>query len=246
MVEFKPSFIPQKPIAAQSAERRRHVGVFDFVTYVLFFAAIAGAGGLFLYRAYLANDLKSKSSHVARAKDAVEISVIDDLQKLDSRIAAARQLLNKHVTVSPVFDLLEATTLTNSVRLSTFNYALAENTVSIKVSGEARNYSSLAVQSKVFGENKFLRNQLVDGLKLGPKGFVSFNFSADMEEEFALFRNNLSSILSATTTARAVPAATTTTSPSPTPAKETNISNPTQTTPKEQSADEKSKFFQNL
>lgn len=194
MVEFKPSFIPTKPIAAQTGSRKRPIGVLGFIAFVLFFASIAAAGGLFLYRAYLTNDFKSKSAQVARAKEAIDTSVIEDLQRLDSRIAAARQLLDKHVTVSPAFDLLEASTLSNSVRLKSFDYSFVEGKVAMKISGEARNYTSLAIQSKVFGENKFLSDQLFEGLKLGPKGFVSFNFNAGMQEEFVLFRNNLANI----------------------------------------------------
>lgn len=240
MVEFKPSFIPQKPIATQTAARKRPVGILGFIAFVLFFASITAAGGLFLYRAYLTNDFKSKSAQVARAKEAIDTSVIEDLQRLDSRIAASRQLLNKHVTVSPVFDLLEAATLANSVRLKTFDYSLAGGKPVVKVGGEARNYTSLAVQSKVFGENKFLSEQLFEGLKLGPKGFVSFSFNASMEEEFVLFRNNLPS--SEPGAPRSAPATKSApVAPSP---KETSAPSSQVKTPEENATNEKANILQ--
>ncbi len=54
----------------------------------------------------------------------------------------------------------------------------------VLMSGEARGYTSIASQSDIFTENKFIRNPIFSNLNLTDTGYVAFDVSFTVDESF--------------------------------------------------------------
>ncbi|MBI2109170.1 MAG: hypothetical protein HYT93_03260 [Parcubacteria group bacterium] len=190
MAEFKTSFIPKKPISPSGAgQAQKGINLVLFVSIVIFFASALIAGGVFLFGVFLDRQEQGLTSSIERAREAIEPELVSSLSRIDARIKAVKNILDNHRTVSPLFDLLEQITL-QSVSFESFQYIVeSEGKINLLLSGTARNYSSIALQSVLFGEDRSIENPIFSNLQLNNQGNVKFNFSANVNQRLTLYRN---------------------------------------------------------
>ncbi len=193
--DFKTSFIPKKPLAEDRAASTpvRSFGLVSLIGTIIFFATLASAGAVYLYKATLTKQVADLSASLVRARQAFEPSLVEILQTLDKRLSASKEILANHVTVSPILKSLEELTL-KSVRFSKFAYEIGEDgkTVTVEMSGQARSYTSIALQSDMFGRNKYIQDVVFSNLQLDPQGNVGFNLSFNVDPAFLNFTNVVS------------------------------------------------------
>jgi hypothetical protein len=181
------SFIPKKPLTSENRSSGGGGGLINIIALLIFVASLAGAGGTFLYQQYLKNSITAKADSLNRAQGAYDPGVIQDLVRLDSRIAQARTLMGKHVAPTALFAYLAGATL-ESVQFSSFNYALeADGGATISLSGVARSFSSVALQSDSFGSSRVLRNVVFSDISVGQTGSVTFSVSATVDPALLLY-----------------------------------------------------------
>ena len=75
---------------------------------------------------------------LTRAKAKFEPGLITDLQVLDKRLNSSKEILSKHISISPIFRSLESLTL-KSVRFSKFAYEIRndkDRKFEVKMSGQ--------------------------------------------------------------------------------------------------------------
>ncbi len=192
MAEFKTSFIPKKPITrGEESARGEGVNIVLFIALIIFFATLIVAGGIYLYGAILERQESALSASIERAKRAVEPELVSGLVRIDSRIKSVREILNNHIAFSALFSLLEQLTLT-SVSFDSFRYALEpDGDLMVRLDGVARSYSSVALQSVLFGENTFIENPIFSNLRLDNAGNVTFNFSANINRRLVEYKNTV-------------------------------------------------------
>jgi len=196
MPEFKTSFIPKKPAPAIKEAKRRggSVSLLNIIVFIVFLLSITVAGGLYLYKAILDRNIEVMSQNIDRVKEAIEPELIESLAEADRRIESSRLLIDNHMVVSPIFSLLERLTL-KSVRYMDFDYKiLTEGGPTFSLTGEARNYSALALQSDALGSEKVIKEPIFANLSLNEVGNVTFNFSTPVAASFLLHKNNLDSV----------------------------------------------------
>ena len=191
MPDLKTSFIPKQPIGVKKKETRpRVIGSLVFISLVIFFLTLAVSGGVYFYKALLERNIKTMSQSVERARRIIEPATVLILTRLDSRINATRVVLDNHTVVSPIFDLLEELTL-QAVRFEQFRYSQGADRAELVLLGEAKDYSSLALQSDIFGENKYIEEPIFSDLGLNARGNVMFNLSIRINKNLLFYRNNL-------------------------------------------------------
>ena len=191
MAEFKTSFIPKKPtLAVSNKKTTKGTSVFTFVSFVVFLLTLVIAGGLYLYQTILNRNVSVMIQSIDRVREAVEPDLIASLSGVDRRIRSSVQLLDKHHIVSPIFRLLEDLTL-ETVRYGSFQYIVSEQgELTINLRGEAKDYSSLALQSDIFGDEPTVISPIFENLNINLRGNVSFEFSAVISESLILYKNN--------------------------------------------------------
>ncbi len=196
MAEFKTSFIPKKPITqAQGKKPQKGVNLILFTSLILFLATLLVAGGVFVYQSLLERQERSLALSIERAREAIEPELVDSLKRIDSRIEATRQILDGHLVISTVFNLLGQLTL-ESVSFDGLLFSIEPNgKIILKLSGVSRDYSAVALQSVIFGENRFIENSIFSNLHLNPQGNVLFNFSANINDRLVSYKNIDSSSL---------------------------------------------------
>ncbi len=188
---FQTSFIPKKALEETKKTSPHGVGIFSLLSYVIFIAAITLAAGTFLYSRYLGGIITKKDASLAKAKDAYEPALIDELSRLNGRIEASKEVLNNHVALSSFFDVLGQSTL-KTVRFSSFSYSLgADGKVIISMEGQAESFGSIALQSDFFGKSKYIKNAIFSNLNLDRNGNVTFNLNATVDPSLIAYETVL-------------------------------------------------------
>jgi len=188
--ENQTSFIPKKTLSDEPIKRApsKRVNVFSFIAIILFFGSLVAGGGVYFFKIQLEKSVQEMSNQLELARGAFEPELIEQIQILDTRLNAAQEILNNHVTVSPLFETLQDLTL-QTIQFTGFEYKIGQNpsVVKVEMSGKARNYKSIALQSDLLDRNKNIKNQIFSNLTLDEKGNVSFDLSFDVDSAFLRF-----------------------------------------------------------
>jgi hypothetical protein len=194
---FQTSFIPKKPIVKETITDSRPVGILLIISLFLLFTILIATGGLYFYKLSLAKTIVAKQNDLALAQNRFEPKKITELQILGKRLTAANEILLKHITITPVFMVLQDLTM-KTVRYTQFSYDLGTGnnaTINIKLSGMATGYRDLALQADIFATREIGKN-LIDpvfsNLSLDINGNVLFNLEFSVDPSFVNYKQNLS------------------------------------------------------
>jgi len=189
------TFIPQ-----QTSQNTRRGGYYDFffiVGNIALIGMILVWVGFFGYRFYLNQEIKDLEKKLTDASNKAlteeNLQRIEEFKALYSQINNGKDLINSHIALKPIFDLINDITLTSSVRFSSFKYEIAEgNTFKVTMQGSATSFSSLAYQEKVFKDSASIATSTImfSGFSLDDKtGNVTFSLSFTVMPKFLLFKN---------------------------------------------------------
>jgi len=178
---FQTSFIPKKPIIEETSGPKKPMSFFMIFAILVFLTMALSFGGIYLYKASLNQKIEEKKLNLDRANKRFEVDTIVELQTLDKRLRSANAVLAKHLTISPVFEVLQDITM-KKVRYTRFSYDIGENDkVIIQINGKATSYKEVALQSDLYSENKNIIEPIFSNLNLDDEGNVLFDleFSVD-------------------------------------------------------------------
>lgn len=194
---FQTSFIPKKPIVKERVSNSQPVSILMVASIFILFTVLIASGGLYFYKGILSKNIADMQNTLALAKNRFELSKISELQVLDKRLNAATEILSKHVAISPIFTILEKITM-KTVRYTKFGYSFGNDknvTVNIKMSGIARGYRDVALQSDLFTSNteanKNFINPIFSNLTLDASGNVLFELEFSVDPLFVNYKNTL-------------------------------------------------------
>lgn len=218
---FQTSFIPKKPLAEERAPVRQGTSLLSFIATIIFFTALASAVGVYFYKASLTKNIATMDTELTAARNSFEPDFITTLHRLDSRISAADELLGNHIVVTPIFAALQANTL-QSIQFTKFTYtAPADPTAPIEIhmSGKARDYTSIALESDQLATNVNIHNSIFSNLQLDPQtNLVSFDLVFTVDADLVRFTKHLDNLGASTPASAASPAPTSPATSSSTPA----------------------------
>ena len=187
------SFIPKRPIESSiiSAPRRSgSVGLLSLITFVVVVGTGVAFAGVYLYQQQLISQKSKLEQSIREAQDGIGTEFVSDMKRLDARIAGVKDLLKNHVVVTPIFEALEASTL-RSVQYKDFNYTIKSDPstkasiVSVDLTGTAKNYATIALQSDAFSTNALIKNPVFSNLTADDKSRVinfKLNFSVNIAD----------------------------------------------------------------
>ena len=192
---FQTSFIPKKPLAEPTVIKQKvSLGIFGFAGILVFVISTALAAGLYFYNARLVQDLADKQDQLNAARNSLESPLIDSAKTLGRRITDANEILSNHIIVSPIFQALQLNTL-KSIQFNHFSYKISEDPtaqVSINMTGIARNYTSIALESDQLAKNKDIQNPIFSGLALDNQtGNVTFALQFTVSPDLVNFTKHV-------------------------------------------------------
>jgi hypothetical protein len=197
---FQTSFIPKKPIVAQARTvAPSSINLITLIATVLFIGVIALAGAAFFYKGLLVKQIEADKATLDRARDAFDPKLIAQIVRLDTRIETARKLMASHIAVNPLFEFISSITL-QSVRFKDFSFSYAgADKIQVSMTGQARNYASVALQSDELYKQKTLQNVTVSDMTLDQSGIISFKVSALVDSKLLSYSNSYTGSSNTTT-----------------------------------------------
>ncbi len=184
------SFIPKKPVSndpVSSHTSTRAVGLLSIMATISVLATIVSFVFVFFYQKQLVSQKSKIEISIDDAKNNIGTDFIKDMKLLDSRIGSIKSILENHIAVSTIFSTLEKSTL-RSIQYKNFSYTLNSDpgsknkTVQVSLTGSAKSYATIALQSDAFTKNSFIKNPIFSGLSINEKtNIVEFKlvFSVD-------------------------------------------------------------------
>lgn len=186
------SFIPKKPQEEKETYtyKSRNVGILSFLTFIIVVGTGLAFGAVYLYEKQLTAQKTKLEQSITEAKNGIGTEFVTDMKTLDTRINGVKELIKNHIVVTPIFRALEQTAL-RSVQYKDFSYIISTDQNTKKsilvadISGTARNYSSIALQSDAFSSNSLIKNPVFSNLTVDEKTrAINFKlkFNVDVED----------------------------------------------------------------
>jgi hypothetical protein len=213
---FQTSFIPKKPLMTSTVSDKEPKNFFSIIATFLLIASIAVAVGLFVYKIYLTKQEESLSVSLSTTRDSFEKSTIDELELFDKRTETAKDILSKHIVLSPMFALLGELTIP-SVQYTNFDQKTDDTGFLVNIQGIASDYRSIALQADMFNtpKGKSFTNVLFSNLVKDKNNNVTFNLKFNVSPDLLSYEKNnlLEQNQGVTANTPVAPAPTTTTNP---------------------------------
>jgi hypothetical protein len=171
------SFIPKRPIESGGVvvrHRSSSVGLLSLLTIVVVLGTAAALGLGYVYQRQLASQKAALAKSIDEARDGIGTEFVYDMKRLDARIDGVKSLIDTHVVVTPIFKALEASTL-HGVQYKDFSYSTKtdpttkSSTVEVLLTGTAKNYATIALQSDAFAASTLIKNPVFSNLTLDEK-----------------------------------------------------------------------------
>lgn len=189
---FQTSFIPKKPITAQSVSHRPASNLFMVFSVIILIVMGVASGGLFFYKSYLVKEKGILSASLEKVRDSFEKDTIEELELYDKRVSSAKQVLDGHIVLSPLFTLLGDLTIPG-VQYNKFDHQTTEKGFFVKMSGIARDYRSIALQADVFNtaNGRSFKNVVFSNLTRNKNNYVSFDVDFIVDPALISYQKNI-------------------------------------------------------
>jgi hypothetical protein len=173
---FQTSFIPKKPIDNVRKARTTKTGFLTILGVFLLIVTGAAAGGLFLYKNSLEQKESALSASLEQASVRFNKDTIAQLELYNKRVGISRPILENHLVLSPLFTLVGDLTIP-SIQYTKFDHFVTDQGFTVRMSGIARDYKSIALQADSFNGAKggLLKNVVFSNLTRDSKNNVTFD-----------------------------------------------------------------------
>ncbi|MBI5045960.1 MAG: hypothetical protein HZC14_03115 [Candidatus Niyogibacteria bacterium] len=167
------SFISKTTVLPSPVYKSKGLGFLTIISVVLLVVSFAALAGVWLYMGVLRGDMDRLSADFDKTKKEFDIASIQDLSAVSTSIDVSKKILQSHVAVSRIMDMLEQNTLPD-VRFSNFNYGGGGGNL-ITLAGDAKSYTTLAEQALVLESIKNVESLSLSNLSLRGGGRVGFD-----------------------------------------------------------------------
>lgn len=196
--KFNTSFIPKKSLQDVGGNTNgRYVGRRDvygpgfFLSLLLFLVAVVATVGLFAYSKITEKSIEEKITLLEGKKAVFNSEDIVALIRADAQIKNAHKLVLEHVTLSELFNHLEKITL-KRVQYTELQYeGLPNETGLVTLTGTAKNFQDVALQTEQYRTDDSLRNPIVQELERAEKEDVNFSIDVLTNIELLSFASML-------------------------------------------------------
>lgn len=190
--KFQTSFIPRSPVTdTGKIKNKTPISILSVVATLIIVLSIAAAVLLSVYEIILTKQLESKKQAVTQSFEETKNSLsIDNLSTLTSKLRAGQMILDQHISLTPIFALLEENTLKRLKYNSLSINALTDSKVVITVSGEAKDYGVVAKQSDAFADfaKNMLTGPIFSNISETENGTVKFDFMSLVSPELISYK----------------------------------------------------------
>ncbi len=181
------SFVPHS--STQSPDRRTGIfpNIFGFFSYAVFGIALLLALGIFFYGRILVTQEVSKESVLATAEAAIDPATVEGFVRLRNRLNAGAALLDKHISLSGFFTLLNGV-LPSGIQFTALHISAdSSGVVSVDGNGVAKNFNVLAAASVAFSGTGKIKDVIFSNMSVNRDTSVNFDLSAELDQKVTTF-----------------------------------------------------------
>lgn len=189
---FQTSFIPKKPVVSSSSVKTPRSLLMIILTFLLVVSVLASIG-MYFYKNYLEKQRQTYSESLSVARNSFENETIEELALFNKRTELAKEILNNHLVLSPVFVLLGEITIP-SIQYTSFSHQNDEGNFEVEIQGLAKDYRSIAIQANMFNskEGHPFDNVLFYNLTKDKNGNIAFSLKFNVNPSLISYQNNIS------------------------------------------------------
>jgi hypothetical protein len=171
------SFIPKRPVSTEPVQEphpNRAVGLLSLLAVVVVIATAVSYAGVYVYEKQLIAQKQKTDALINEARKGIGTEFLTEMKTLSTRIDGVKAVLDKHIVVTPIFAALEQSTL-RSVQYKSFGYEFTSDTttaqqaVKVTLTGTAKSYATIALQSDSFTQNSLIKNPIFSNLTIDDK-----------------------------------------------------------------------------
>jgi len=165
-------------------------GVFLVIALVLFLASLTVAGVVYVRRVSLdkaINGPQGLKESLATAREAFNSDLLTTITRFDLKLSAGNELLNRHVTLVPLFEALNQYTL-KTVRFTSFDYESAGGVPKLILRGEAQSFESIALQTESYVLSRQFKDIIFSNLNVDNKEKVVFELSMNVSTDLISYK----------------------------------------------------------
>lgn len=182
-----PSFVPH---ARSSRKKGDASSVMVVISFFIFLVSAGLAAGVFFYDQYLDRSLEVKKEEAAEAESKLDTREAEELIRLSKRMEYSRELLEGHAVVSPFYKVLEEVTLP-SIQFNSIEISRTGDVPVANLSGTARGYPWIALQSDAFSKSAFFKNPVFENFNDLENGQVTFSLTFEVDPSLFQFAGTL-------------------------------------------------------
>lgn len=191
---FQTTFIPKKPLVEnRDTNSSGGVSLLVLSSTILLVISCALAAGMYLYRVRVDSTVTDMQRQLEQSSISFDADLAFNIEDTNHRLTVAQDLLNNHVSFSPLLITLGENTL-KTIRYTKMN---AEQTVgpkavtTVKISGVAKNYDAIALQSDMYAKNRFIRDPIFSNLIPTIDGNISFDLAFTVDPSYMKYTNHI-------------------------------------------------------
>ena len=203
------SFIPKRPVV-ETRRRRSYQNALLIISVSAVVLALGAWGGFMVYGRTLENERTRLKATLAEKARTIDFQFVSQIEALDSQLATAAELLNRHIDLEQLFYFLESVTLRDSIRFSSFKYGVAtDGKPTVELQGKARNFLSLGYQARVLEESKGISHIEFSNFTIDDKtGDIGFGLTFAVDDAMLSYANHFKDLpqeAATTTSGESVP-----------------------------------------
>ncbi|MCX6716808.1 MAG: hypothetical protein NTV72_02715 [Candidatus Taylorbacteria bacterium] len=185
------SFIPKRNFQQGGMVRprvRSGINFFLLVGTILFVISIVAAGLVYAWRVSVEKQIEASIAFINKNEKGFDQALLGKISEANRRMVAGKELFDKHIAYSKIFQVFEVSTL-KSVRLTSLSASINDKgDVAVNVAGMGDSKESVALQSDEFAKSKILKNPITT-FSLADEGRVNFNLTATLPGTLVLYKN---------------------------------------------------------
>src|SRR3989344_1268957 len=208
--KFQTSFIPKKPFSPIGGlnvqqPRRATSSLFMTLAGFLFIVSLLAAGGMYFWKSYLLSSQESYKTQLAEREKQFNADLIEELKSQNVKIDLPKNLIDKHLAASQIFDIIGRLTIENVRFLSMDMTAGATSNDGIKINlkGNGTCLSAVAFHSDVLGQleryglRKVVKNPILSDPSIDTDRTVSFGLTATVDPVNLSYKKSLEALTGA-------------------------------------------------
>lgn len=197
--KFQTSFIPKKPTAGVSISgsinnkqlqktKSPIASMFMAISVLFFILSVGAVGGTYFWRDYLQSANQKYKNELASKEKTFNVDLIERLKRIDLQVDSAKNVLNNHVALSGIFDVIKDMTV-EDVRFVSMDLKNSGGggALSLSLQGLGKNMPTVAFQSDILGQLSdynlagVVRSAAVSSPTITETGSVSFGLTAELD-----------------------------------------------------------------